>query len=184
MNYWLQDNTKNNMDNMDNVSQQYIEVHDDDMGYVIGRNKSNLKYIQTLLKPEITINYYDHNNKKNTKIFSIRGVSKFVDVAVIYFLRIKEKLYEKQRKNFQKNCGYGYSSNESFEQINYQELEPKLPWLNEVETDVNYQQTVSTIHYQDESTITDNYNYNQKNWDDDIGYNTLYNDYYFDYSNF
>ena len=168
--------------NITQQSQQYIYVHDDDVGYMIGRNKSKLKFIQKLLSPNCTIHFYNDKYNKNTKIFSIRGLSNFVDIAVIYFLKIKEKLYEKQRFRQQKNYGYEYQSQETFEQANYQDLEPNPPWLNEVETDINYQHTVSAIHDINENELN-NYS-NQKNWDDNTGYNTLYNDYYFDYSNF
>lgn len=167
-------------------TQQYIFVHDDDVGYVIGRNKSKLKYIQQLLSPYCSIHFYDDKLQQNTKIFSIRGPSNYVDIAVIYFLRIKEKLYEKQRTQKQTNYGYGYGhqSQENFDQTKYEDLEPNPPWLNEVENDINYQHTVSTIHNIKENQIESIQTTDAKNWDDNTGYNTLYNDYYFDYSNF
>ena len=43
---------------------------------------------------------------------------------------------------------------------------------------MNYQHTVSTIHDIKENELS--CNSDQKNWDDNTGYNTLYNDYYFD----
>ena len=87
-------------------------------------------------------------------------------MTVIYFLRIKEKLFEKERKR--------YYQNKFSEENNYQDLEPSLPWLNEV-NDMCYNE-------QNNTSQVDSFE-NEKTWDDNTGYNTLYNDYYFDYGN-
>tara|TARA_B110000495_G_C22994630_1_gene586154 strand:+ start:1077 stop:1742 length:666 start_codon:yes stop_codon:yes gene_type:complete len=92
-----------NINNINNPNKQYmviskvVNVHKDDMGYIIGTHKRNLYNISDQIYPFAELKFKKMPNDSNTYIFRITGRTHEVNIGIEKLLRIKENLHEKQR---------------------------------------------------------------------------------------